>query len=406
MNHDCYVIGCIANYPDQYYIARDLITADDFIDDACRTIWNAMGKVRHKHLPITRNTISKEIGENYAEIFDLFANQVYSRTVEPFCNGLINDNKHEHLKRAIATALEQDEPAKYLQDAIDKFNSVGTNQSLSFQQLISHTVAFIENVSDGETGIQTGLKCIDQRIGGLQKDRIFVIAARTRVGKTALSMQIALHVAASGTGVGICSLEMGAHELGIRSLAHACKSNISGLYRADNVALDLMSQVMSATKLADWPMYFNTEQYMLNEIINQIRVWKKKDNIQLAVVDHIGLVEVKEAKSANERLGLVTRAMKKLSKELHIPIILVSQLNRSNDKENRKPRLSDLRDSGSIEQDADIVLLMHKQTDNLGVYLRHELALPKNRQGATEAINDTDIRFVGETQTFIENTRI
>lgn len=398
-----HIIGVIANNPDQFHVARDLITTSDFTDESCCQLWQAIGRVIDKGLPITTSFIKKEAGEYYADVYQLIKDRTFGNDVEPYCKATIADNRDLLFQSAVAQALSKEDPVSFLQSAIDRYNTVATNQSETFKQLISKTVDFIESVGDGDTGIKTGLHCIDSRIGGLQKDRVMVVAARTAVGKTALTMQFALHAASQGVGVGVCSLEMGSHELGVRAIAHTCKANVSGLYRADDTALGFMTQGMGRTNLANWKMHFNVEQYRLNEIVNQIRVWVRKEDIKLAIVDHIGLVEVPEATSANERLGMVTRAMKKLCKELHIPIILVSQLNRGNDKENRHPRLSDLRDSGSIEQDADIVLLMHRVVDpNTGAYIKHDLALAKNRQGPAEPIHDAVITFNGQHQVFEE----
>ena len=194
---------------------------------------------------------------------------------------------------------------------------------------------------------------------------------------------------------------MGDAELGIRSISHATQANVSGLYRAEDEALQKMSAGMSHTKLAEWNMHFNTDQYKLGEIANQIRLWVKRDDVKIAFVDHIGLIEVPDAKNTVDRISTVTRAIKKLAKDLDIPIVIVSQLNRGNEKENRKPRLSDLRDSGSIEQDADMVLLMHEVRSDHGDYMRHELMMAKNRQGPTGLLNAV-VTFDGQRQTFRE----
>lgn len=395
------VIGIIANNPDQFIIASDLITEYDFTDQHARACWKVMQNLHAKGVPTAGVYLIKELGEYDAQWLDTVREQVYGHDVLPFCKAMQVDKRKHDLMQAIANAPHEDDPAQYLETAINRYRDVNAGKSQTFKELITKTVDFIEQVSEGGQGILTGLQCIDKITGGLQSKRTMVIAARTGVGKTALTNQIVLYVAKNQIPVGVCSLEMGDAELGIRSIAHTCQTSIGGLYRAEDYALDSMSKGMKIHNIAEWPIHFNTDEYRLNELSNQIRLWALRDGVKLVVVDHIGLVEVQGAQSPNERLGMVTRQMKKLSKDLDIAIILVSQLNRGSAKEHRKPQLSDLRDSGSIEQDADIVLLMHKVEDENDHYLHHDFAIPKNRQGPTGPL-DAIISFNGITQTFTE----
>jgi replicative DNA helicase len=395
------VIGIIANNPDQFVIARDLVNEYDFTDKHAQACWLAMEKLHAKHIPTAAVYLIKELDEYTAEWLDTVRDQVYGNDVMPFCKSMLADKRRDDLMLAIHQAPYEDDPAEYLEAAINRFRDVNAGKSQTFRELITKTVDRIEQISEGGSGIMTGFHCIDRQTGGLQNKRVMVIAARTAVGKTALTNQIALSMAKNGVPVGVCSLEMGDDELGFRAIAHATKASLGGLYRAEDYALEDMSKGMTVTKLADWPLHFNVDEYRLNEISNQIRLWVKRDGVKVAVVDHIGLVEVPAATSANERLGVVTRQLKKLSKDLDIPIIAVSQLNRGNEKENRRPRLSDLRDSGSIEQDADMVLLMHKLVDEHGDYICHDFNMAKNRQGPTGPLA-ARITFDGITQTFSE----
>lgn len=402
------IIGLILNNPDQFFVARDLVSFEDFTDIHAAECWKAMTNLASRDMPTAFIYVRQQLSEYTSEWADSAKDRVYGVDVEPYCKSLLDENREAKFNYAISQAPYQDDSATYLDQAIEEYRKVKTNESRTFKELITETVDHIEEISTGGNGIKTGLNGIDRQMGGLQDARVMVVAARTGQGKTALTLQFALHMARNSNHVGICSLEMGTAELGMRAISHVCKANISGLYQADDMALGMMSDGMKKHNLVDWGVFTNTEQYRLNEIVNQIRVWVKKDNVKVAIVDHIGLVEVPEAKSANERLGIVTRAIKKLAKELDIPIILVSQLNRGNDKENREPKISDLRDSGSIEQDADIILLMHKvevetiiNGDKAMDYSHHKFIMGKNRQGATGMIAER-FQFNGQLQTFIE----
>jgi replicative DNA helicase len=192
---------------------------------------------------------------------------------------------------------------------------------------------------------------------------------------------------------------MGEHELGVRAMSNVTGANLSELFRAEEQALGVASQGMGAHNMASWPLHFNTEQYRLSEIINQVRIWHKRDGVQMAIVDHVALVEVPGTRTEYERISVVTRSLKKLSKELNIPVIAVSQLNRNPTNEKRYPTLADLRGSGSIEQDADICIFIHRIEDDIADI--YELGLLKNRQGPAGWIKGA-INFVGAQQRFVE----
>lgn len=403
------VIGTILNNPDQFFIAREVVRFEDFKDLHAAECWKGMQALADRDMPTALIYVKQKLSDYAAEWAEIATERSYGASVEPFCKAMLDANREQAFQYAITQAQHEEDPATYLERAIDEYRKVRVNESMTFKELIEATVSHIEEISEGGSGIKTGLNGIDRQMGGLQPARVLVVAARTGQGKTALTLQMALHMSRNGDPVGVCSLEMGSAELGMRSIATTCKANISGLYQADERALGMMSEGMRTQGIANWQIHFNVDQYRLSEIVNQIRVWARKDGVKVAVVDHIGLVEVPEATNANERLGMVTRAMKKLAKELDISIILVSQLNRGNDKENRAPKISDLRDSGSIEQDADIILLLHRveaETFSGGEkvmdYSHHKFIMGKNRQGAIGDLSER-FHFNGQLQTFTED---
>lgn len=401
------VISICARCPDQYHIARELISASDFTDLNCINVWLSIQNVAEQDPDYGFGFVILDLMEKNPESAQWLKENVditYAQTgIEKFIDTMMDHVKQSRLRTALYESIESDGiNVDALEKAIDQFRSTKQDHSINFKSALAETMDYLDRASEGETGLLTGIGCIDRQTGGLQDGRTLVIAARTGAGKTALANQISMNVASRKVPVGICSLEMGVSELTLRSIAYTCHASLSGLFRADHDALGYMSNGIKQKGISDWPVHFNTEEYRLDKIINQITVWVRRDKIKMAVVDHIGLVEVPGAKSANERLSEVTRAMKKLSKRLNIPLILVSQLNRANDKEKRRPKLSDLRDSGSIEQDADMVILLNKVLDNNDYYVRHEIDIAKNRQGPVGMVSEL-ITFDGVTQTFTES---
>jgi replicative DNA helicase len=177
------------------------------------------------------------------------------------------------------------------------------------------------------------------------------------------------------------SLEMPYHEIGTRAFAHLCEVNGTAFALADpGVTQRVRSQLAHLD--INLPIWCDDQTYSLGGIVSRITEWRRKYGIHFAVVDHIGLVETRGYNSRNEELGAVTRELKKLTKRLGIPVVAVSQLNRDVERHKRLPMLADLRDSGNIEQDADVVLMLHAaESDELRQEVPVELGLLKNRGG-------------------------
>jgi replicative DNA helicase len=399
------ILNIIANNPEQFFIARDLLSEKDFHSSTHREIWSTMNALSGDRIQTSIFHIKQKVKSDSAKaLMTSFSGNVVAREVSAYCALLKRDNRESEFNAVLVAASSSTGDAEQkvtdIEQAIERYRSTGEAKSLNFGELLSQTVDFLERTFDGDVGIKTGIPSLDKQIGGLQKGRLIVVAARPAVGKTCLTLQISLHAAKAGHPVGICSLEMSAHELGVRAMAQSYKINVSHLFNADGLAIERAAQAMSTHPLSSWPVHFNVDQYSLADLVNQIRIWKKRDKIDLAVVDHIGLVEHHESKSANERIGNVTRTLKKLAKELDIPIIAVSQLNRGNTKENRPPILSDLRDSGSVEQDANVCIFIHKDESDMDNAV-YAIGALKNREGPSGWINQP-IGFNGANQIFYE----
>lgn len=188
----------------------------------------------------------------------------------------------------------------------------------------------------------TGLVDLDRQIrGGLRDGQFMIVGGRPGSGKSVLAGQIANAFADRGEPALIVSLEMDRAEMAERYDKSIDRRTLRGL-----------------------PIYMVDSAYEAGRIASLIRLAKRKHNIQIAVLDYLQLTESEDRKASRERqVAEVSRMMKRLAGELKIPVVAACQLNRNNDREQRMPRLSDLRESGSIEQDADIVLLLH-QGDN------------------------------------------
>jgi len=278
---------------------------------------------------------------------------------------------------------------------------------LTFAEAVNHALDAVDlaaqrRMAGGTVGAPTGLPALDRRTGGIFGQRLYVVAGRPSLGKSALVWQIVLHAAARGQAAGFVALEMGADELATRAMAHRFQANVTRLAQGFDDAVDVAAKGISDPGFMGLPIFIDSDSYGLSAIVSRITEWRRKHGIAFAVVDHIGLVELERDMSRNDQLGHVSRTLKKLAKRLDMPIVAVSQLNRRVETEKRRPMLSDLRDSGNVEQDADVCLFIHTdEADDEKPKRAVELGLLKNRGGVRGWIA-ARFEFEGATQTFRE----
>lgn len=215
-------------------------------------------------------------------------------------------------------------------------------------------------------GVGSGFSDIDKMTHGFRPGHMIVIAARPGVGKTSLAMNIADHVAVQlGLGVGVISLEMTGDELMERMIASRARVNLRNIQEGFLAERDMPRIVSAAGALGNAPLYIDDKSAQnILEIRAKARRWHQQHDIRLLVVDYLQLAGAgstgRRVENRQQEVSLISRGIKLLAKELGIPVIVMSQLNRQIEYDkNRKPRLSDLRESGSIEQDADLVMFLH-----------------------------------------------
>ena len=218
---------------------------------------------------------------------------------------------------------------------------------------------------NGVTGIPTGLTELDKKTGGLQDNDLIVIAARPSVGKTAFALHLARHAALAGNAVAVYSLEMQGERLGDRWLMAACNINPyrwrNGIPNPQEVA----EARTTASGLAQLPIYVDdSSSVSMDHIRSSARLLKSRKQCDMIIIDYLQLCDMNTKqvnRNREQEVAQATRKAKLLAKELHIPVVLLSQLNR--ESENRpggRPELAHLRESGAIEQDADIVILLYR----------------------------------------------
>ena len=269
---------------------------------------------------------------------------------------------------------EQDEVNNLLDEVEQRIFAVGEDrfkgQMLSMKDQVMEAIEAIEKLYErkgGITGISTGFVEFDRMTSGLHPAEMIVIAARPSVGKTSLAMNIAEYVAIDERlPVGIFSLEMTAESLILRMLCSRSRVNLRNVREGFLAERDFPKLTGAATKLSSAPLFIDDSSGLsILQLRAKARRMFQQYGIKLFVIDYLQLVHstARRADNRQQEIADISSGIKALAKELNVPVIVLSQLNREVEREKgRPPRLSDLRESGAIEQDADLVGLLYRPT--------------------------------------------
>jgi replicative DNA helicase len=256
-------------------------------------------------------------------------------------------------------------------------------------EMAKETMKIIEELYEKKqmiTGVPSGFRDLDAITSGFQPSNLVVVAARPGMGKTALCLNIAQNVAVqAGIPVAFFSLEMGRHELAMRMICSEAHVEASKLRRGFVSQHDLNHIVKAVSKLSQAPIYIDDSGGLTSlELRAKARRLQKDKKIGMLIIDYLQLMSGSGRGNSDNRvqeISEISRGLKSLAKELNIPILALSQLNRGVEGRNdKRPQLSDLRESGAIEQDADIVLFIHREE----MYLKNET--PDEKKGTAEII--------------------
>jgi replicative DNA helicase len=282
-------------------------------------------------------------------------------------------------------------------------------QSTTIKDLVKRAIGTIEDFHQRQgmlTGLGTGFADLDKMTSGLHAGEMIVIAARPSMGKTSLAMNIAEHVAIDlKLPVGVFSLEMTADSLVLRMLCSRSRVNMRNVRDGFLAERDFPKLTGAASKLANAPLFIDdTSGLSILQLRAKARRMHQQYGIKLFVVDYLQLLHStsRRAENRQQEIADISNGIKALAKELKVPVIVLSQLNREIEREKgRPPRLSDLRESGAIEQDADLVGLLYKPKagdDDEGAPSPEEeavavnLLIAKQRNGPTGDVNLTFLK--------------
>ena len=255
-------------------------------------------------------------------------------------------------------------------------------------------------------GLPTGIKDLDQLTGGIEPTELVLLAGRPSMGKSALALQIARHVAEQGYGVAFFSLEMGLKQLMMRMVCSGARVNSYALKRGklDEAGKEKLWQEMAHVQTL--PIWWCCRSGIkVHEATNEVAKLQTRGDLSLVVFDYLQLSHG-EGENQNIRVSRISQGLAHMAKSLNCCVLALSQLNRAIEKRSDPtPIMSDLRDSGSLEQDADKILFVHREPANLETRISEaRLVLAKNRNGKAGA-GSRDLVFLEEYATFVDKAR-
>lgn len=272
----------------------------------------------------------------------------------------------------LRTAYNAEEPAQTIVDrAEQQLQAVGGNRGqelVTASQLAIEVGDYVDAVCEQGThlGLPTGLPEFDERIGGLFGGELIILAARPGQGKSALAAQIADYAASTGRLCYIASLEMTGRELAMRTICNIASVNGQTIRTGRVTADDRQNIIEGMAAYSQRMLVLDTRADLTVEALGRTIRRLVKDGLELAVVDYLGLMTPSDAKVRRyEQVGHQTRALKLLARETGIRLVVICQLNRAPAEEHGPPQLHHLRESGSIEQDADTVLFIHRPEEGI-----------------------------------------
>ena len=409
------VLGGIFLNADTLPDAQEYVTADDFYKKAHRLLFQAMTDLQDNGTAIDTVTVSDYL-DNHNNLDDIggvgYITDLVAAT--PIASNVVYYAKivqqKSTLRKLISTAqniasrsyTEQDDVEGLVEDAERQIMDVSENRNQAgFKQIkdvLNQAMAQIDQLYQNDqaiTGLPTGFRDLDKITTGLHEDEMIILAARPAVGKTAFALNIAQNVGTkTDKSVAIFSLEMGAEQLVNRMLCS------EGSIDANHLRTGRQNLIIAMGSLSKAKIYMDdTPGIRMAEIRAKCRrLAREQGDLGLIIIDYLQLIEGSGQENRQQEVSAVSRQLKKLAKELHVPVIALSQLSRGvEQRQDKRPVLSDIRESGSIEQDADIVAFLYRDD----YYRDAEGDEDDDDQGGNDDGDDN----VGEVEVIIEKNR-
>ncbi|GAQ95277.1 replicative DNA helicase [Thermodesulfovibrio aggregans] len=409
------VLGAIILEGEAITKAIEILSPEDFYSERHRKIYQAMLELFDRNEPIDLITLTEHLRDK-GELEDV-GGVSYLGTLTTVVPTAANIRYHAKLVREkallrsliracteiVTKVYEEPEDAEEMIDFAERLifeiSEKRTNTSFyHMKDVVKNTFKIIESMYEKKaviTGIPSGFKDLDALTSGFQPGDLIIIGGRPGMGKTAFSLNIAQHVGVElGEPVAFFSLEMSKEQIAMRLLSSIAMVNSSALRKGFITKRDWERITDAAVKLSEAPIYIDdSSQMSVLEIRAKARRLKmEKGRLGLVIIDYLQLMRSRNTYDVREQeIADISRSLKAMAKELKVPVIALSQLNRSVEKSSdKRPTLANLRESGAIEQDADVIIFLYrdevynrKNAANKG---RAEVIVAKQRNGPTDTV--------------------
>jgi replicative DNA helicase len=407
-------IGAILVNPVAYFGVAAFLKADDFFILRHRYIWQALERLHERSEPIDYLTLTQELKD-------------LGRLVEiggpAYLTQLINNTPTSVHAEVYGRLVERAATRRRLMAAADQIKGLALNEEMTVEQVISESEAKLFDVTERQLtkelipmqeavsdyfdrieylmqnrgaafGVPTGFKDLDKLLGGLQKSDLIIFAGRPGMGKTSFLLSAAINMARLGARIAVFSLEMGVEQIVQRLISMEAGIN------SQNLRLGQLSQqewarfVHAAGNLSNFRIFIDDTAAM-NPLELRTKSFRlaREHGLDLIVVDYVQLMNAGGAYENNrvQEVSFISRNMKELARELNVPVLSAAQLSRAvEQRHDKRPQLSDLRESGSIEQDADVVMFLYRDevyNEATEFPNQAEIIISKHRNGPTGTIN-------------------
>lgn len=424
------LLGALLINQSAMYEAADVVKVDSFYAGKHRVIYDAMLSLYAKGEPVDVVTISSKLKER---------KQLTEVGGTAYLSELASTAASPGSARHYAEVVQAKFMLRSLIDAAAKINELGFQEDRDIEQVLDEAQSAVFAVANGSMlrsfsaikdelseawdrleklqkhektirGVPTGFTKLDNMLAGFQPSDLIILAARPSMGKTALALDIARQSSTKhNTAVGIFSLEMSSQQLVDRMLSAQAGVNSWKLRTGKLTKDDEYDRLQSAmAELAEAPIYIDDNASSTVLAMRAVaRRLKMEKDLGLVIIDYLQLITPTNTRASDSMVQQVTeisRALKGMARELEVPVLALSQLSRAVEQRRGRPRLSDLRDSGSIEQDADVVMFIHredKMNSDMGADKTNiaEILIEKHRNGPVGKI---DLLFDEEKTTFKE----
>ena len=421
------VIGGLLLDPNAWDKIADLLFDSDFYHERNRILFTAIRELAEDGQPLDIVTVSDSLAkakrkdENIFLYLSTLAKETPSAAnIKAYADIVHRDAVKRKLITAATTVIEHCyNPAN--QDSQELLNeaeqlmfkvSDDSRKEGDFQSMKDLSASVFQEISKRSesdqsiTGVPTGFKEIDEKTDGLQKGDLVIIAGRPSMGKTSLALNIVEHIAIrekekSGT-IAIFSMEMSAEQITTRLYSSVAKINQSRLRNGQLSHDEWPSMTDWHQRLANTSIFISDSSAMTPvEVCSQVRRLKREhDDLALVVVDYLQLMYVRaNVETRAVEISAISRALKGLAREVDVPLVALSQLNRDIERTRRKPQMSDLRESGAIEQDADLIMMIYRDSDrdDQSTDSIVNVEIVKQRNGPTFS---TKLTFIGQYTRF------